>query len=77
MNSSTVITDVRAAAAAIQDKRLVFHGGVYLAGGRDVVVAQETVEAMMRDDLIQRVGRGSYELTAKGKQLARTEVQHA
>ena len=71
-----VINEVLPAVEAIKDSRLMFRDGAYLARGRDAVVAQGIVEQMMRDDLIHRVGSGMYELTTKGKQMARQGGAH-
>lgn len=76
MTNSEKIDDVQTAVTALRDKRLMMRDGVYLVGGRDVVVAQGTFETMLREGLIQRVG-GMYELTIKGKQMARNGGQHA
>lgn len=72
---SETITDALSAAVAIKDSRLMLRDGAYLARGRDMVVEQGVVEGMLRDGLIQRVGSGMYELTNKGRQLARSEVK--
>lgn len=71
MNTAVGITELQPAIMALRDNRLMMRDGAYLIGGRDRAVAQQVVEQMMRDDIIQRVGSGIYELTQKGKQMAR------
>jgi predicted transcriptional regulator len=73
--SNTTITDAPTAAVAIRHSRLMLRDGVYRVGGRDAVVEQRVFEGMLRDGLIQRVGRGIYELTNKGRELARSEAK--